>query len=198
MDPTAPKIEAIDARLVELSSTVVMPRRIRARFDRTPAVIIDIEIVDRRPVVRSVTIGSADDNLASGDVRIPLTGELVPTAIRAASQQKGQTLLFGPPPDGSERPLHGGVKHGQVGVIGPIRGIARVRQHLDDYEQAARESAPRRRGRPTKRIHRNELEEIAATYRETGSFTETAARHRTSEATIRRRIKLARDEGLEC
>lgn len=198
MEDDAPDVEILDPEPVPISSTVLMARRVRVRFERTPPVTVEIEVVDWRPVIRSVTIGSDDDNLRSADLRVPLTGELLPAAVRAAVRATGASVFLGPPMSKTERRAPGSVKPGQVGVIGPPRLVARRPEELDTYDQAASAAAPRKRGRPPKVIPRAELEEIAATYSETRSYPETAARHGMSVATARRRVQKARDVGLEC
>lgn len=198
VEENSPRIEVLVSTPVPLSSTVVMAQRVRAHFDRSPAVTIEIEVVDWRPVVRSVTISSDHDSLTSSDLRVPLTGQLLPAAIRAAVRATGAGVFHGPAFTKTERALPDGVQPGQVGIIGPPRFIGRLPRDLDRYDQAAAEAAPRKRGRPPKKISRATLEEIAATYRETGSYPETAARHDMSVATARRRIQKARNEGLQC
>lgn len=195
MGTAAPRIEVLDAAQVSLSSKVVMPRRIRAHFDRAPAVAIEIEVVDRTPIVRTVTIWSESNQLVSNDLRLPLSGELLPAAVRAACS----TVLFGPTPDEAyDIVVPEGVEVGEAGLIGPMRVVARIRRDRDKYGRAAADSLLQKRGRPAKQIPTAELKEIAATYKKTGSFTKTASKHDMSRSTARRRIMKAREEGMDC
>lgn len=194
MERPNPRIEVIDAAQVSLSSRVVIPRRLRAHFDGDPPAAVEIEMVHHRPVVRSVTIGSDADDLVSNDLRVPLTGELVPAAVRAACS----TLLAGPPGDDTQRLVPHRIQPGEVGVIGPIRVVARTRQDLASYARSAKNSMPRRRGRPPLSVTHDELEEIAGTYREVRSFAKTGALHNMSTSKARRRIQQARAAGIDC
>lgn len=194
MEWPAPRIEVIDGAQVSLSSRVVIPRRLRAHFEGDRAVVVEIEMIDHRPVVRSVTIGSDADDLGSNDLRLPLTGELVPAAVRAACW----TLLAGPTGDDTQRLVPHRIRPGEVGMIGPIRAVARTRQDLAAYERSAKNSMPRKRGRPQLLVSQDELEEIAATYREMRSYAKTGTIHNMSTSRTRRRILEARAAGIEC
>lgn len=184
-----PSIEALTS-YVGLRGKVAIPQHFLARFPTDPAVVLEVEVVDKRPLVRSVSVTSTGSGLKSDDLRMRLTSELLPAAVRASVR----TVIGGEPQETAGRRLSAEEIRGKAGLIGPITLLARVENEANEYDKASR--VGEKRGRPRHITPTEDLAAIAALYGQPGRLNDIMINFNLGKSTARRRIAEARAAGL--
>jgi hypothetical protein len=188
--PLIPKIRTLDKERIELTDTTMIARRFVATFPDEMSTTMEIEMVAGHPMVRRFQVSSAHEDLAERPLRPAINGKLLPAAVRAACYSRIDRLLTGRTGHPRQAPRTG------VAVIGPIQLLGRVHSQADNYDQASKQSLPRRPGRPHLSPEQLDLEKVAETYKANNSLTKTANALFLTKSTAHRRVKAARLAGL--